>query len=63
MTKKEWPFHRTIVCPNCGALYDIYYIDNIQFRKGSPDKVKCENCGMVPVVYKDLSTFEESDAN
>lgn len=45
---------RIVVCIKCGALYDLHYVDNVTFRKGSPDKFECKNCGMVDVVFKDL---------
>lgn len=46
--------NRIVVCPECGCLYDITYVGKVETRKGSVVKFECQNCGMVPVVYKTL---------
>lgn len=56
---------RMVVCPECGALYDIHYIDKVEMRKkGGKEsivKFECKNCGMVPVVYKNPKTLFPND--
>ena len=48
---------RIVVCCKCGCLYDLHYIDKVEFRKGQIDKFECKNCGMVPVVYKEIENI------
>lgn len=50
---------RIIVCPKCGALYDLHYITNVKMEKKAIVKIECKNCGIVPVVYKNLEHFKE----
>ncbi len=49
--------NRIIVCPKCGCLYDIHYINNVKIKKNYIDKFECKNCGMVDVVYKNYKDF------
>ena len=49
---KKIELERIVVCIKCGALYDLYYIDNVKFIKNYPKKFECKNCGMVDVVFK-----------
>jgi len=51
--------YRIIVCPECGALYDLHYVNNIKINKEAIDKWECKNCGMVDIVYKNLNDFKE----
>ena len=49
---------RIVVCSNCGLLYDLHYIDNVEIEKGKVVKFYCGYCGMVDVVYKNLNDFK-----
>ena len=51
--------HRIIVCPECGAIYDLHYINKVHTVKNSIDKWECKSCGMVDLVYKNLNDFKE----
>ena len=47
---------RIVVCQECGALYDIHYIDDVEMGDGGVYdivKFRCTNCGMVPLVEKE----------
>ena len=44
---------RIVVCRECGALYDIHYIDDVEMRGESIVKFRCANCGMVPWTGKE----------
>lgn len=54
MIEKE---NRIVVCAKCGCLYDLHYIDNVEFKGKNPRKFECKNCGMVDVVHKNLEHF------
>ena len=52
---------RIVVCPKCGSLYDLHYIDKVKVRKGFIEKFECNNCGMVNAVYKNLEHFKKRE--
>ena len=43
---------RIVVCPKCGSLYDLHYVDDVFVRKSNIVKFRCNNCGLVDVVVK-----------
>lgn len=43
---------RIVVCPKCGTLYDLHYIDDVEIRKDEIVRYKCKNCGWVDKVIK-----------
>jgi uncharacterized Zn finger protein len=51
---------RIIVCSECGALYDLHYVNDIKisYKDGSITHFKCNNCGFVRITYKNSEDFK-----